>query len=128
MVAILQPCIEGPLSEAAKQILAAGEHGRFQSTRAITKQLLDRRTHCHGPISNVDEQARVLNLIRALEKSGRTHESAVRQARASSTLNQRAFDAACARKPHSRIRERANEIKRGRVTRPPIADSNPNDD
>jgi hypothetical protein len=127
MLATLLPCVDGPISNAAIQLIASGEFQHYASTRGVVIRILESHKHKPGPASNVDDQARVLNLIQTLTEHGRTRESAIRQARASSDLDQNAFEAACAPKPSWRIRKRAKEVRGVRVTCTPTRDSQPNE-
>lgn len=127
ILANLRPCINGPISSAAEGDMVSGRAALYPSTRAVHARIIETHRRRPGPATQVDEQARVFNLIQRLVGLGRTRESAIRQARSAFAAfvesDEAAFDAACAVKPHSRIRKRANEINGGRVTCPPLRDS-----
>jgi hypothetical protein len=119
MFAILQPCLYGPLTDAAISLILSDRLKEFPRALTLADRVL--RAHSLAPRSAIrtDQQARVYNLIRKLVGQGRTRESAIRTARAIiSDLDQVGFDAACALKPNSRIRERANEIRGGQGSSP----------
>ena len=63
--AALKPCVAGPLTDAARQIIVAGEHREFASCRALVGQILNRKP---GPKPQLDDKARALNRKRELSK------------------------------------------------------------
>jgi hypothetical protein len=109
LYAALQPALDGRMSDAARQIIASGEHGRFESTRALVMEIL-RRLKRPGPVSQLDHQARALNRVRELRKDGLDLDAiTLKVAGEFPTLDN--FASVTARKPPGRLIRRARELK-----------------
>ncbi|MCW5691623.1 MAG: hypothetical protein KIT48_04600 [Pseudolabrys sp.] len=130
ILATLRPCVDGPLTGVAVDLIVTGRAAQYASCRVVVREILEARKKRTGrtPKANFDERARVHNLIRDSMARGHTREFAIRQARARTKLDDGEFADASNVKPSWETRKRAQELRRGRELPYPTSRLDSDDD
>ena len=99
-----------PLSEAVIQIIASGKHGDHASTRAVVADILRNLPSPPGPVPQLDDRARALNVWRYQLRGKMERGDAVMVLRAKFPMLDN-FSSVMARNPPGTLVKRANELK-----------------